>query len=44
VLAGGFRDGIGCEVKIIDLRKCVEIVIRLFPLLPSVLDGITAEK
>jgi hypothetical protein len=44
VLAGGFRDGMGCEEKIIDLRKCVEIVIRPFPLLPSVLDGITAEK
>jgi hypothetical protein len=44
VLAGGFRDGKGCEEKIINLRECVEILIRHFPLLPSVLDGITAEK
>jgi hypothetical protein len=44
VLARGFRDGKGCEEKTIDLRGCVEIMIRPFPLLPSVLDGIIAEK
>ena len=44
MLAGGFWDGMGCEEKVIDLRECVEIVIRSFPLLPSVLEGITAEE